>query len=180
MEKHHSRVHVLQKVVFEHYREALPEFPFVSSVAAGKVCVICVVVSCVVQFCVFARVYSVYLKSCLVFSVFCASVLCVCLCRVCFRSFLVLSLCVPKMFLCTSPRSRATRSACPVFLVVARGDRDRVPDNVDGNADCLVSSWQRDFLAKTLGTLPAATLKDLAQRMVLVRKDGDVPEGVHV
>ena len=37
MEKHHSRVHVLQKVVFEHYREALPEFPFVSSVAAGKV-----------------------------------------------------------------------------------------------------------------------------------------------
>lgn len=37
MEKHHSRVHVLQKVVFEHYRSALPEFPFVSSVAAGKV-----------------------------------------------------------------------------------------------------------------------------------------------
>lgn len=37
MEKHHSRVHVLQKVVFEHYRQALPDFPFVSSVAAGKV-----------------------------------------------------------------------------------------------------------------------------------------------
>ncbi|CAN0171715.1 unnamed protein product, partial [Hapterophycus canaliculatus] len=37
MEKHHSRVHVLQKVVFEHYRQVLPDFPFVSSVAAGKV-----------------------------------------------------------------------------------------------------------------------------------------------
>lgn len=32
---------------------------------------------------------------------------------------------------------------------------------------------QRDFLAKTLGTLPAGVLKDLAQRMVLVRKDED-------
>ena len=30
-------MHVLQKVVFEHYRKALPDFPFVSSVAAGKV-----------------------------------------------------------------------------------------------------------------------------------------------
>ena len=37
MERHHSRMHVLQKVVFEHYRKALPDFPFVSSVAAGKV-----------------------------------------------------------------------------------------------------------------------------------------------
>lgn len=37
MERHHSRLHVLQKVIFQHYRKALPEFPFVSSVAAGKV-----------------------------------------------------------------------------------------------------------------------------------------------
>lgn len=37
MERQHSRMHVLQKVVFEHYRKALPDFPFVSSVAAGKV-----------------------------------------------------------------------------------------------------------------------------------------------
>lgn len=37
MNRHHSRVHELQKLVFEHYREALPEFPFVSSAAAGKV-----------------------------------------------------------------------------------------------------------------------------------------------
>lgn len=38
-------------------------------------------------------------------------------------------------------------------------------------------SWQRDFLAKTLGILPASILKELAQRMVLVRSDEDLPEG---
>lgn len=37
----------------------------------------------------------------------------------------------------------------------------------------LVVINQRDFLSKTLATLPVVILKDLAQRMVLVRKDSD-------
>lgn len=36
---------------------------------------------------------------------------------------------------------------------------------------------QRDFLSKTLGSLPVDVLKDLGQRMLLVAKDSDMPIG---
>ncbi|CAM9971730.1 unnamed protein product, partial [Discosporangium mesarthrocarpum] len=36
MEGHHSRVHTLQKVVFKHFKEVMPDFPYVSSAFAGK------------------------------------------------------------------------------------------------------------------------------------------------
>ncbi|CAM9599683.1 unnamed protein product, partial [Choristocarpus tenellus] len=36
MERHHGRVHSLQKVAFKHFAQQMPDLPFASSLAAGK------------------------------------------------------------------------------------------------------------------------------------------------